>query len=79
MILPLTTKYLKITCLSDFASQHQDKWMYEHGALGYKSRWSGCLTKPEAVEHTVTRQLLNLWQIMKSPGGAGMDQCWQDL
>ena len=53
--------------------------MYEHGALVYESMWYLCLPKPEAVEYTVMRQVLNLCQIMASPGGACMDQCWQDL
>ena len=37
--------------------------MYEHNALGY---WSGldlCLTKSEAVEHAVLRQLLFIFMM----------------
>ena len=32
--------------------------MYEHNALGYWSGLALCLTKSEAVEHAVLRQLL---------------------
>ena len=32
--------------------------MYEHNALGYWSGLTLCLTKVEAVEHAVLRQLL---------------------
>ena len=34
--------------------------MYEHNALGYWSGLALCLTKSEAVEHAVLRQLLLL-------------------
>ena len=34
--------------------------MYEHNAVGYWSGLALCLTKSEAVEHAVLRQLLFL-------------------
>ena len=48
--------------------------MYEHYALGYWSGLALCLTKAEAVEHAVLRQLLfnflpivSLWRL-STPG-----------
>ena len=38
--------------------------MYEHNALGYWSGLALCLTKSEAVEHAVLRQLLFLFLII---------------
>ena len=40
--------------------------MYEHNALGYWSRLALCLTKSEAVEHAVLRQLLSVYCLSRS-------------
>ena len=42
--------------------------MYEHNALGYWSDLALCLTKSEAVEHAVLRQLLLVEEIFQVLG-----------